>query len=885
MSSLKRFCMRLLKFSTNRRGDDRLREEMESYLAAQTEENIRAGMRPDEARRQARLKLGAMEAIWEEYHAEEGLPLLEHLIQDVRYALRQLRKSPAFTTAALLTLALGIGATTAVFSAIDTVLFHPLPYRDPSQLMFVTESLPKLGGGEVGVSAQEYLDYAQLNHVFSQVAVYMTDACNLTGAGQPLHVNEAQISTTALPLLGVMPILGRNFTAQEGRYGSDHVVLLSHELWQTHYGADPHILGKTIHLNRTPYTVVGVMPASFRFPADSEPISERPSLWLPLAFAPDIVDPHHRVRSFGYKFIGRLKTGVTAQQAQQDMTRVADDFMRQYSDTYVGNIRVVPHAYPFAAHSVAKTRPLLILLAAAVFCVLLIACANVANLLLARSTARSQEMALRAAIGASRIRIVRQCLVESGLLGILGSIGGVLLAALFLIGLKRFGPASLPRLQDVSLHPVALVFAVALALLTSVFFGFAPAWQLSRVAPESPLRAARQVGADHGSQGLQSVIAAAQVALAVALLIAGGLLLRSFARLLDSSYGFNPHNAFIVRTVFDEGRYPDVTKHLAVEQQILSRLSHLPGVTATAEATHLPLSNSREIGIHIEHAPANDYHWAGNSFVTPSYFRTMGIPLLQGRDFGPTDTPSAPPVAIVSQSFAREYFPGQSAIGRHFDWGKGSNTIIGVVADVHISSLTDDPPPMVYLDTTYPDNHPNETAFILRSKLDPAVLLPAIRQQIYSVDKDLPVYDATTLEQLVSDSVAQRRFTIVLLGGFGVIALVLAAIGIFGVISYLVAQRTREFGVRMALGADRLNIARLVLRRGANIALAGCLCGLALSVLASHLLRASLYHTGPFDPATLCLVPFLLLIVVLIAAWLPALRAASIDPMQALRSE
>lgn len=399
------------------------------------------------------------------------------------------------------------------------------------------------------------------------------------------------------------------------------------------------------------------------------------------------------------------------------------------------------------------------------------------------------------------------------------------------------------------------------------------------------MRAAHQVGADHRSQRLQSIIAAAQVAFAVALLISGGLLLRSFARLLDSSYGFNPHNAFIVRTVFDESRYSDLAKHLVVERQILSRLSHLPGVTAVAEATHLPLSNSRDIGIHIEHAPANDYHWASNSFVTPSYFRTMGIPLLQGRDFGPADTPSAPPVAIVSQSFAREYFPGHSAIGRHFDWGKGSNTIIGVVADVHISSLTDDPPPMVYLDTTYPDNHPNETAFILRSKLNPAFLLPAIRQQIHSVDKDLPVYDATTLEQLVSDSVAQRRFTIVLLGGFGVIALLLAAIGIFGVVSYLVAQRTREFGVRMALGADRSNIVRLVLRRGANIALAGCLCGVTLSVLASHLLRASLYHTGAFDPATLCLVPLVLFIVVMIAAWLPALRAASINPMQALRSE
>jgi predicted permease len=518
--------------------------------------------------------------------------------------------------------------------------------------------------------------------------------------------------------------------------------------------------------------------------------------------------------------------------------------------------------------------------------VLLIACANVANLLLARASARTEEMALRAAVGASRPRLIRQCLVESALLGFLGCIAGILLAFVLVAGLKDFGPSSLPRLQDVAIHPLVLLFTLALSLVTNLLFGFAPAWRLSRVPPQSSLRA-KQVGSGRSSQRLQNCVAVTEIALALVLLIAGGLLLRSFARLLDSPFGFNPQNAFVVRTIFDHVRYPDPLKRDSIQKELLDRLSHLPGVTAVAEASHLPLSDSRQIGFRLEHAAPDDFHWAENSLVSPGYFHSMGIALVEGRDFTLEDRRDSPPVAIISQTLGRQYFPGQNPVGLRFQWGdRAMFRIIGVAADVHVSSLEDAPPPMIYTDMFQIESGASgRTAFILRGQIAGPELLPAIRQQIWSLDKELPLYEATTLQSLISDSLAQRRFTIVLLGSFAGIALLLASIGIFGVISYLVAQRSREFGVRMALGANRSQIAHLVLSRGAGIGMIGCLCGLTLSIFASRLLLTNLYQTSWYDPVTLCLVPILLFVVVLLAAWLPARHAAKVDPMQALRAE
>jgi predicted permease len=810
---------------------------------------------------------------------------VETLRQDIRYGSRMLARNPGFTAIAVLTLAIGIGASTAIFSVVDTVLLRPLPYRDPEKLVLVSETLPGMSTDEIGVSAGEYQDYRDRNRSFSQVAAYESAGFNLTGTGQPLRVNAAALSASALPLLGVSPELGRGFTTEEDRYGSGSVVVLSHALWEHQYSHDPNILGQTVKLDEKPFTVIGVMPASFRFPFDGAPLSEMADLWVPLAFEPDLLSPENRTREFGVGLIGRLKPGISKEQAQKDVENVATGFMQQYG--YSGTVRVVPKAHAFAGRTVEKARPLVILLILAVACVLIIACANVANLLLARASHRSREMAVRSAIGANPARIVRQCLVESVLLSVCGASAGIIVSAASIAGLRRFGPADVPRLHDVMLHPNVLLFTLGLSVVTALLFGFVPAWRLAHVTPQACLKESAQAGPARGTQKLQNSVATVEIAAAMVLLIAGGLLLRSFVRLLDSPFGFDPKGVFVVRTLFDHARYPDPMKRQAAQKELLDRLSHLPGVTAVATASHLPLSDARQIGFRLEHAPTDDYHWAENSLVSPGYFRSMGISLLEGRDFTEQDRPDTPNVAIISEKLAREYFPGRSAVGQRFQWGdRAFFTITGVAADVHISALDADPPPMIYTSMFQVESGASgRTAFVLRSTDQDEGLFEEVQRQVWAVDKDLPIYNTTTLGKLVSESLAQRRFTVLLLGSFAVVAMLLAAIGLFGVISYLVAERTREFGVRMALGADRTSIYWQVLKRAALLAAGGCGIGLLLSVFASRLLQASLYQVSRFDWPTLVLVPFLLLSVALFAAYWPARRATRVDPMVALRYE
>ena len=797
---------------------------------------------------------------------------MESVVQDIRYGWRMLGKNPGFTAIAVLTLAIGIGASTATFSVVDTVLLQPLPYQQPEQLVQVTETLPRMSADEVGVAAGEYQDYRDRNHSFSQVAAYESAGFNLTGAGQPLRINAASVSASAFPLLGVSPELGRAFTADEDRYGAGNVVVLSHALWEHEYGRDPNILGKTVKLDEHSYTVVGVMPPSFRFPFDGAPLSEMADLWVPIAFWPNQLSPENRTMEFGVGLVGRLKAGVTREQARADMENIAADFMKQYG--YSGTIRVEPRTYVFAAHAVEKARPLVTLLILAVACVLLIACANVANLLLARGNQRGHEMAIRCAVGADRGRIVRQCLLESALLSLCGAACGILVAEAVVAGLRRFGPSDVPRLHDVMLHPLVLLVALALSLVTAILSGVIPAWRMSQVSPGASLQEKSQIGPARAGQRLQSSLATTEIAAALVLLMAGGLLLRSFVRLLDSPFGFDPSGGFVVRTLFDRSRYPDPSKRQAAQKEILDRLSHLPGVTTVAAASHLPLSDARQIGFRLEHAAVDDYHFAENSLVGPGYFRAMGIPLLRGRDFTEQDRNDTTNVAIVSETLAKQYFPGQDPIGQRFQWGdRALFTIVGVAGDVHISALDADPPPMIYDSMFQVESGAAErTAFVLRGDrseqgLFQQGLFQEVQRQVWSVDKDLPVYNTTTLTSLVAESLAQRRFTVLLLGSFAVIALALAAIGLFGVISCLVAERTREFGVRMALGAERSSIYWQVLRRAARIGLAGCGLGLSLSFLATRLLQASLYHVSRFDVPTTALVAVLLLGVALFAAY------------------
>ena len=809
------------------------------------------------------------------------------MLQDLRYGLRQLRKSPGFTLVAVLTLALGIGANTAVFSVVDAVLLRALPYRQPERLMLVSETESVSPNEELGVAAQEYLDYREQNRSFSDVAAFESEGFNLTGEGEPQRIHAARVSASAFPVLGVSPMLGRAFTAEEDHRGSDNVVEISYSLWQRQYHGDPSILGRTIKLDEKPYTVIGIMPASFHFPYDGKPLSEMADLWVPIGFSPEVLAPHNRVMEFGVGLIGRLKPGVTRERAQQDVQHIADIFQQAHPDSYSANARVTPRVYVFSAYTVEKARPLVWILFAVTICVLLIACANVANLLLARATIRSREMAIRSALGGKRSVLFRQCLVESSLLSLLGSCAGVGLAVISVAGLRNFGPASVPRLHEVTLNSTALLFTLGLSVFTTVLFGFVPAWRLSHVSPQACLKESAQTGTARASLRLQNFIAIGEIALALVLLVGGSLLVRSFARLLQTPLGFDPNGTFVVRTIFDTPRYPLPAKRMAVQKELLARLSHLPGVTTVAIASHLPLSDERGIGFHLEHAAPEDFHFAQNSLVSPGYFHAMGIGLRQGRDFSEQDKPEATPVAIVSDTMAREYFPSQDPVGQRFTWGdRGLFTIIGVAEDVHISALDADPPPMIYQSIfqmqTWTGGH---TAFLLRTNRAGVGLFREVQQQIWSIDRDLPLYNSTTLATLVSDSLAQRRFTMLLLTAFSMIALLLAAIGLFGVISYLVSQRQREMALRMALGADRANILRMVLRRGAVLGLAGCAAGLVLSLAGSRLLVTSLYQVSRLDPATLMLVPLLLLAVVLLAVYLPARRAASLDLMQILRTE
>jgi predicted permease len=809
---------------------------------------------------------------------------IQNFVQDIRYGLRQLHRSPGFAGVAVLTLALGIGANTAVFSLVDTILLRPLPYRNPEELVLVSETVQMGGDTEVGMAAGEYLDYRDRNRSFAQAAAYEAAGFNLTGEGTPLRVSAAAVTASAFPLLGVRPRLGRTLMADEERLGSTPVAVLSYSLWQNHYGAEAGILGKTIKLDEKPYVVVGVMPASFQFPFDGAPLSEQADLWVAEIFPPDRVQD--RLREFGVGFIGRLKPGVSEQQAQADVSNIAREFMRQYG--YSGTLRVVPHVHRFAAYTVQKARPLVILLMAAVACVLLIACANVANLLLARATFRGHEMAVRSAIGAARSRLLRQCLVESLLLSVAGAGCGFALAVLLVDGVRRFGPADVPRLQEVAVNPSALLFTVVLSLLTTLLFGFVPAWRLSHASPLDCLKESSQAGGVPVTQRLQSFVAVAEIAMALVLLVGGGLLLQSFVRVLDVPLGFRPEGAFVVRTLFDRARYPDPIKREAVQRELIDRLSHVQGVQVVAAASHLPLSDTRQIGFRLEHAAPDDFHWAEHSLVSPGYFRAMGIPILRGREFTAEDRHDSPLAAVISQALARQYFPGQNPIGQRFHWGdRALFTIVGIAGDVHISALDADPPPMIYNSMFQVQSGASQrTALVLR--LDPQrqrdqSLFNEVQQQVWSLDRDIPVYNATTLEALISESVAQRRFTTLLILSFALIAVVLALIGLFGVMAYLVAQRQREVAIRMALGADPTGVRRLVMKRGAAFAMAGCAIGLVLFPLGGRFIQAMLFQTSAYDPAALLLVAALLLGVALLASYIPARRASRVDPMVALR--
>jgi len=811
---------------------------------------------------------------------------METLLQDVRYGLRMLRKNPGFTAVALLVLTIGIGANVAIFSVVNTVLLRPLPYRDPSRLVMIWESLPGIGFQQVGTATAEYLDYRDRNRVFSGIAAYKNDTANLTGSGQPERIPITRASANLFSVVGVQPMLGRTYTTAEDRPGAAKVAILSYALWKRRYAADRKIVGGAIDLDGQPYTVIGVMPASFQFPFSSLPYSDRAELWVPVAFTQDEIAD--RVREFGTFAIARLKPGVSLPQAQEDVARVAAEFEKQYPQFYNGSVYVKPTASPLAADIVGKVRPMLLVLLAAVGFVLLIACANLANLLLARATARSREIAVRAALGASQARLLRQFLTESVLLAAAGGALGLFAAFWAVRLLVTFGPEQVPRLQDVTIDPLVLAFAVALSLLTGILFGVAPAWRASRSELQSALKeAGSRAGTSRELLRLREALVVLETACSLLLLVGAGLLLNSFIRVLRVPPGFNPSGVLIARTQFDDTRYPKAEQCGLAEREIIARLRHLPGVQSTGFVTNLPLADPRGIGFRIEGHPPNEFHNADNALVSEGYFRAMDIPILRGRSFREQDTSSTPLVAVINQTLARTYFPNQDPIGKRLVWGyRTPFTIVGVAGDVKFSALDAEVAPMIYMSNFQVTSGISRHAvFVVRTAGAPAGLASAARREIWSVDKDLPVFGVTTMSDVLAGSVAQRRFSMSLLGAFAGLALLMAAIGLYGVLSYSVSQRMPEMGLRMALGANARDLLRLVVGQGVRVALAGVAVGLVASFAATRLLAGMLFGVSPLDPLTFAAVAAVLVAAALLASFIPARRATRVDPMEALRYE
>jgi putative ABC transport system permease protein len=809
------------------------------------------------------------------------------MLNDLRYGVRMLLKNRGFTAVAALTLALGIGANTAIFSVVNAVLLRPLPYREPDRLVVVRENMPRMKFFAGTITAGQFVDYKAGNEVFSDIAAFNSFGVNLTGVGEPQHIQAARVSANLFQLLGLVPVRGRSFLPEEDRTGSDQVVVLSYGLWQRQFGGDANVIGKTLQLDDKPFTIVGIMPQQFQFPHAGTPFAEPAELWVPLALPPEEVSDH--AGSFNYCVIARLKPDVSMQQAQANMDAVAAGFPQQHPDIYKGDLMVTASVFPFAEEIVGKARPWLLILLGAVGVVLLMACANVANLMLARGAGRQREMAVRRALGAGTGQLIRQLLTESWLLSLLGG-GAGLLSAVWLTGLiKALGPRAVPRLQAADLDLTVIAFALLASLLTGFVFGLFPAIQSSRFRLNEALKeAGGRSGQSRATQRMRSSLVVLETASAVVLLISAALLAQSFVRVLRASPGFDPAGVLVARTMLPESRYAQPKLAKGVHQQVIERLAALPGVEAAAAASNLPLADEWKIGFRIEGHDENEFNLANNTWVSSDYFRTLGIQLVKGRTFTDADREGAPAVILVNEAMAHRYWPGENPIGKRLKWGGWQPEwlmVVGVVADVKTSALDADAKAAIYMPLMQVPRGRLNAVYVLRSAGDASQLTFAVRDAIRSVDSNLPTYDILTLNQIVSASLSQRRFLLVLVLSFAASALGLSAIALYGAVSYSVSQRTREIGVRIALGAQHRDVLKLVLGQGMRMSLMGVALGLVGALAITRIMSSLLYQVRAADPATFVCSALLLTVIALVACWLPARRATRVDPMVALRYE
>ena len=872
------------------RVDADLDEEVHSHLEMLTAENLRAGIQQGEAQRRARIELGGIEQVKEQVREQRVGNWLHSIYSDCRFALRQLRKSPGFTSVTLLTIALGIGVNTAIFSVIDAVLLRPLPFRDPGRLVAcksVDLTDPTQGGD---ISYPAFLDWRAQTHSFQAMSVYNVTSFTYTGGSQPESIRSAVVSANLFSTLGISPALGRTFAAEEDQPGKTQPpVILSYEFWQSHFGGDPNVLGRVLTLDSEQCAVVGIVPPSFQFPVQRE----RVQLWVTIAHDLEAKLGMATQRGASYlDVIARLKPEVTIPQAQADVELVQQRLNGQYPGNRPRGVEIESEADDISG----KIRPMLMVLLGAVAFVLLIACANVASLLLARATVRQKEFTVRLALGAGRATIVRQLLVESTLLALLGGAFGLFIACWCTNALVAMTPEGLARASDIQLDFRVLLFTFLIALVTGVFFGLAPAFQASRLNLQFDLGVnARGASSGTGTTRLRSVLVVSQVAISFVLLIGAGLLLRSFDRLLQVDPGFRADHVLTFLLDVPSDRHPRAQRSALVEQ-LLQSTRALPGVKSASAVFGLPLDEDRSAftTLEIEGQPVALSERSRTAFrlVESQYFQTMGIRLLKGRTFSPEDGQGGLPVAIVNETLVRNMFPGESPIGHRIKaniaFGENEKPslrqIVGVVADVKSEGIGEAAVPEVYAPQT-PADFIGETTIVMRTETDPNALVSTMRSLVASMDKELPLRDVKTLDDYVSGSISAPRFQATLLAIFAALAFVLTAIGLYGVIAYSVAQRSREIGIRIALGAEQQSISRMVLRQGGWLALIGVVVGLAASLFAARLIRALLYRIQPIDPITFVVVPVLFFAVALFASYIPARRAARVDPMVALRYE
>jgi predicted permease len=868
--------------------------ELRFHFDQQVEKFVDSGLAREEAMRRARLAFGRHDQLKEECRDARGISFIETFAQDLRYGGRMLRKNPGFTVVAVLTLALGIGASTAVFSVVNGILLKPLPY--PHAERIVIPWLVSPPGVNIG---SEYFPWGQVQfrlltreiHPFQDVGAFQNDSFNLTGSGEPALLDGFRTTAGFFPALGVSAILGRTYSEIDDQPGHEHVVVLSYRLWQERFGGDREILGRAIDLNGLSYTIIGVMPAGFAFPrAEEMPVSfdfpREPQLWVPLAIPP--VAP---LGPSELAVVGRLKPGVTIAQAQAQMD-VITKHAEQVDPRWKGwfNTRVVS----LEKEVVGDTRRPLLLILGSVGIVLLIACSNVANLLLARSLARRREFTLRTALGADRARLVRQLVTESLLLAAIGGALGILFAYVGASFAKAFGPASIPRLREVSLDWYVLLFAVAVSLLTGILFGFVPAIAAARGnVVESLKEGSQRTGSTSSHPKLRNSLLISQVALALVLVISAGLLVRTFYRMLGADPGFRPAQVLTFELSLPALKYPNLGRIVTLYQSALENLQSIPGVQSAGLTETLPLGGEGESTVItvLDHPVSKDQErpFANYTVVSPGYFSAVGATILRGRGIADFDTADTMSVTVINNAMAKKYWPGEDPIGKRLGLGSPRypvSTVVGIVSDIKHFSMRDSPSPEMYVPYTqkpWPSLLAMRVA--LRATGDPAALTAGIRAAIHSADPDLPVAKVAPLSTLVDDSMMQPRFAMLLLASFAGLALLLATIGMYGVISYSVAQRTQEIGIRMALGAPRGNVFGMVLAQGARLAGLGIAIGLLAALAVTRLMTSFLYGVRPTDPLTFAAVSLLLAGVALLACYVPARRATRVDPMLALRYE